>query len=148
LAAGGRPDEARDALADMRADMVDLPRMPGAARFDEGGQLLYSALALADVGDREAEPLAREMIAGSPADRHIDHAFAWTAIGTALAGRDPGAAADAGLRAVEANRAWPSVGVENGVRRLHRDLSREHGDVAEVARLGQACQALRLAADA
>ena len=110
--------------------------------------VLYSAMALAEIGDRDAEAFAREVIAGTPADQYTDHGLAWVTIGKACAGRDPGAAADAGLRAVEANRAWPSVRVETRVRRLHRDLSRQHGDVAEVVRLGEACAELRPAADA
>ncbi len=147
LAAGGHPDEARDALAEMRRHMVDLPPMPGTALFDEGEQLLYSAIALADIGDRDAEVFAREAIAGIPADQYQAHGLAWVTIGKARADSDPGAAADAGLRALEANRAWPSVPVKDGARSLHRTLARDHGKVAEVVRLGKACQALRPAVD-
>jgi hypothetical protein len=45
------------------------------------------------------------------------------------------------------NRAWPDVFVEDRARRLYRDLSREHGKVAEVVRLGEACSLLRPAVD-
>jgi hypothetical protein len=143
FAAGGYTDKARDALADMRRYMVDLPPMAGAALFDEGEQVLYSAMTLADIGDRDAELLARDVIANIPDDQYIDHGFAWTAIGKALAGSDPGAAADAGLRAVEMNRAWPSTPIESRVRRLHRALARDHRDVAEVVQLGEAVATLR-----
>ncbi len=149
LAAGGHPDEARDALAEMRRHMVDLPPMPGAALFDEGEQLIWSAMVLVEIKDnRTAEAFAREMMAGTPADDYQAHGFAWVTIGKARAGRDPGTAADAGLRALEAIRAWPSVHVEDGARQLHRDLSQRHGDVAEVVQLGEACQALRPSVDA
>ncbi len=146
FAAGGHPDQARDALADMRRYMVDLPPMAGAALFDEGEQVLHSAMTLADIGDRGAELLARDVIANVPDDQYIDHGFAWTAIGKALAASDPGAAADAGLRAVEANRHWPSTPVVTCVRRLHRTLARDRGGVAEVVRLGEAVAELRPAA--
>ncbi len=144
LAAGGHPDQAREALADMRKNMVDLPPMPGAGLFDEGEQLLYSAQALADIGGRGAEVFARQVIEGVPiANDYQAHGLAWVTVGKALAGRDPGAAADAGLRALEVNQSWPSMSVEARTRRLHRDLSRRHGDVAEVVQLGEACRALR-----
>jgi hypothetical protein len=39
------------------------------------------------------------------------------------------------------------VSVENGVRRLHRTLARDHGKVAEVVRLGEAVATLRPAAN-
>ncbi len=144
LAAGGHPDQARDALAEMRAHMVSLPRMPGAGLFDEGEQLLFSAMALADLDDgRAAEAFACEAIAGTPAAHYQDHGLALVTIGKARATSDPGAAADAGLRALEVNRAWPEVSVERRIHRLYRGLSREHGNVAEVVRLGDACAALR-----
>jgi transcriptional regulator with XRE-family HTH domain len=144
LAADGQADQARDALADMRAAMVDLPLMPGAQSFNEGTQLLYSAIVFAELGEQQrAEAFAREMVAGTPAEQYKDHGLAQAAIGKALAGRDPGAAADAGLRTLDANRMWPSVHVESRVRRLHRDLAGEHGDVAEVIQLGEAVATLR-----
>jgi hypothetical protein len=144
LADGKRPDEARDALAEMRKSMVDLPRMPGAPLFDEGEQLLFSAMVLAEIEDnRGAEAFAREMIAGTSVDIYQDHGLAWVTIGKACASRDPGTAADAGIQAIEINRVWPSVNVEARVRRLHRDLARDHGKVAEVARLGEAVATLR-----
>jgi hypothetical protein len=145
LAAGGHADEAREALAGMRAHMVDLPPMPGVGRFDEGELLGHSAMVLVELGDdREAESLARERLAGTPADEdYLARGVNWLTIGKALAGRDPGAAADAGLSAHEANRVWPESSVETRVRQLHRNLSREHGKVAEVVRLGEACTTLR-----
>jgi hypothetical protein len=131
----------------MRKSMVGLPPMPGAALFGEGHQDLYSAIALADIGDRDAETIAGEALAAFPADAYQAHGLGWAAIGKARAGRDPGAAADAGLRALDVNRAWPSTAVEARVRRLHRTLARDHGDVAEVARLGEAVAVLRPAAN-
>jgi hypothetical protein len=148
LAAGGHTDAARDALAEMRRNLVDLPPMPGMAIFDETDGLIFSAMALADTGDpAAAEALAREAIAGIPADQYMSHGHAWVTVGKALAGHDPGAAADAGLRAHEADRRWPSVDIESRVRRLHRTLAREHGDVAEVVHLGEAVAAPRPAAN-
>jgi hypothetical protein len=145
LAAGGHPDQARDALADMRGHVVDLPWMPGAALFDEGEQLLYSAMALVEIGDyRDAETFAHEVMAGTPVNRYEGRGIAWLTIGQALAGRDPGAAADAGLQALASARSWPSAYIDRHVRRLHRDLS-HHGKVAEVVQLGAACEAARSA---
>ncbi len=144
LAAGGHPDQARYALAQMRAHMVSLPPMPGAAQFEDCDQLIFSAMVLAELEDgRAAEAFAREAIAGTPANQYMSHGHAWVTIGKALTGRDPGAAADAGLRAAEANTAWPAVDIETRIRDLHRHLARDHGDVAEVSRLGEACTALR-----
>jgi hypothetical protein len=120
--------------------------MPGATAFTEVGQAVYSAMALAELGDRSAEVFAREVIAGAPAAE--DRGLAWVAVGSSRAGRDPGAAAEAGLCALEATRSWPSTPVETDVRGLHRALIREHGRVAEVVRLGEACAALRPAVDA
>ncbi len=147
LAAGGHADEARAALAGMRAHMVTLPPMPGAALFDEAVEVLYMAMILADIGGQGAEGLAREAVAGTPADRYQAHGLAWVAVGKAGASSDPGVAADAGLRALEMNSMWPEVSVEDGVCRLHRTLARDHGDVAEVVQLGEACRALRPAVD-
>jgi transcriptional regulator with XRE-family HTH domain len=145
LAAGGHPDQARDALADMRAHVVDLPRMPGAGLFSERDQLGFSAMALVEIGDhQEAEAFAREELAGTPTNLYESRGIAWLTIGQALAGRDPGAAADAGLQALASARSWPSAYIDRHVRRLHRDLSR-HGKVAEVAQLGAACEAARSA---
>jgi hypothetical protein len=110
--------------------------------------LLYTSMTLAELGDVGAEPLARELVDGLPAaGRHEDRALAWATIGRTQADRDPGAAADAGLRALEATRAWPSTPVEDRVRRLHANLAARHRGVAEVARLGHACGALRPAHD-
>jgi hypothetical protein len=145
-AAGGDADATRDALAEMRRNMVGLPPMPGEALFGEGQQHLYSAVALADIGDRDAETIAGEALAAFPADAYQAHGLGWAAIGKARAGHDPGAAADAGLRALDVNRAWPSTAVESRIRRLHRTLAREHGDVAEVVRFGEAVATLRPAA--
>jgi hypothetical protein len=89
--------------------------------------------------------LAREAAIAADGSNEL-HGLGWVTVGKVRAGRDPadpGAAADAGLRAFEVNRAWPSSSVENGVRRLHRDLSERHEDVAEVVRLGEACRELR-----
>jgi hypothetical protein len=143
LAASGHPDNARDALTEMRAHMVDLPRMPGAGVFSEAIEVIYLATVLADIGDRSAEAFAREAIAGTPANDHQAVGMAYTALGKALTRRDPGAAADAGLRALDANSSWPSVGVENGIRGLCHTLSRRHGGIAEVVRLEQACRKFR-----
>jgi hypothetical protein len=144
FAAGGHADEARDALAEMHRNMVNLPLMPGAALFDEALEVHFSAMVLADIGDRDAEVVALEAIAGMPADDYYEaRASAWVTVGKARAERDPGAAADAGLRALAINRVWPEVFVEARARQLHRDLSRDHGMVAEVAQLGDAVAALR-----
>lgn len=144
LAGGGHGSEAHAALADMRIHMVDLPPMSGAGVFDEGEQLGFSAMVLVELGDdREAEVLARERLAGAPDDDYQAQALDWLTIGKALASSEPGAAADAGLRALEANGAWPEVSVETRARQLHRTLTREHGSVVEVVRLGEAVAALR-----
>jgi hypothetical protein len=131
----------------MRDHMARTSATPGAASFDEGSRLLYTAATLVELGDPDTELIARETIAGTPVDHHQAHGLAWATIGRSLAGRDPGAAADAGLRALDAVRTWPEVSVEDRVRRLHRDLAARHRGVAEVARLGAACGALQHAHD-
>jgi hypothetical protein len=140
LAAAGHEDRARDALAVMQeAGRVRLDVMPGAGLWDDGEDLIYSALVLADLRDAgEAQSRARDALAGLSSDEYEARAFAQLALGRALADDDPAEAATAGISALTMTNAWPSTVVVMRAGRLHKHLVVRHRAVPEVIELGAA----------
>ncbi|WP_139168535.1 hypothetical protein [Frankia sp. CgS1] len=122
----------------MQTSRTTLPPYPAAAAWEESEELIWAAMALAELGDSsEVQPRVTEALSGLPTLSHQARANALFA-GAHAQVDDPAAAAAGGLAALDANAAWPSASVVGRVRRLSVALPSGPGAPAEVVKLRRA----------
>jgi len=139
--AAGREAEARAALTVMREESRHATTTGlGATPWTDGDQVIFSAVALANLDDGQAAELAGRYVIGADNDAE-GVGWAHVVAGRALvAGRrpDPVAAAHAGGLALAATAAVPNLSVISRVADLHSTLATNWPDADGVGELGDA----------